>query len=195
MSNKDEGQRPLEHAVFLLLDRLQDAANLEGRSAAIESLLAIADFLSVISGPGEHSHQRPINELTSALISLDDGKVLPLLKPARRAGNPPNPIALESAKGAAAFVVRRLCDAGMDAGDAYGKVAVVCRQAGLRGRAGGMTARTVRGWAEAIQKDVHCRTRAERQYASLMSALPVLHGPVEPGKLLDSLRRFLGGKR
>lgn len=192
------GENPLEISVFELQDKLRVASRIEGRPATIDALLAVTGFLSVISGPGERLHQRPLNELISALISLDDGKVLPLLKPVSRSGGSRNSVAKESAKGVAVFAVRRLCDAGLAEYDAYEKVAAVCRKAGmLPGRTGArdqkseMTARTVRGWCAAISADVGCHTRAGRQYASLMGPLPILRGNVTPDVLLERLRHFL----
>jgi hypothetical protein len=75
------GTSPLERAILSLQDKLRAASLLDGRPAAIEALLAITDFLSVISGPGELELQQPINSLISALISLGDRKVVPLLEP------------------------------------------------------------------------------------------------------------------
>jgi hypothetical protein len=190
------GANPLEIHVFELQDKLRVASRIEGRPAAIDALLAVAEFLSVISGPGERLHQRPINELVSALISLDDGKVLPLLEPMSRPGGAKNSVAKESAKGMAVFAVRRLCDAGLAVDDAYEKVAAVCRQAGIcPGRKGAtyqrseMTNRTVRKWDSDISADVGCRTRAGMQFESLMSV--PLRGTVTPDVLLERLRRFL----
>jgi hypothetical protein len=192
------GANPLEITVFELQDKLRVASRLEGRPAAIDALLAVTEFLSAISGPGEHSRRRPLNELVSALISLDDGKVLPLLEPVRRPGNPRNSVAKESAKAMAVFMVRRLCDAGLDANGAYEKVALVCRKSGIcPGRKGAMhqtsemTARTVRKWDSDISADVGCHTRAGRQFKQLVSGMSALRGPEMPDALLEALRRFL----
>jgi hypothetical protein len=197
MLNEAGGASPLEQAVFSLQDKLQEASLLEGRPGAIDALFAVAEFLSVISSRGDLQHQRPINELISALISLDDGKVLPLLEPISRRGGSRNSVAKESAKGFAIFVVRRMCDAGLAVDDAFEKVAAVCRQAGIcPGRKGAtyqkseMTNRTVRKWDSDISADVGCRTRAGVQFNSLMS-VPLLGGPAAPDVLLGRLRRFL----
>jgi hypothetical protein len=186
---------PLEQAVFDLQNKLWVASRSEGRPATIDALLAVTEFLSVISGPGERLHQRPFNELISALRSLNDGAVLPLLEPVRRSGRPRNSAAMDYAKALAVFITRRLCDSGMNSNDAYGRVALVCRQAGLRPsrRSGGqkleMTARTVREWCAAISADVGCRTRVGQNFASLMSPCP--RGPVAPDELLAKLGSFL----
>jgi hypothetical protein len=196
----DEAGRasPLEQAVFDLQDKLREAACLEGRPAAIDALLAVVEFLSVISGSGECLLQRPINELVSALTSLNDGKVLPLLEPVRRPGSPRNSVAKEGAKAIAAYVVKRLCETGVDANEAYERVALVCRKAGVRpGRKGAanqkgeMTARTVREWCEAISADVGCYSRAGRHFRLLSRIAPFLHGTTTPDALLARLRRFL----
>jgi hypothetical protein len=198
MLNEAEGATPLEQAVFCLQDKLQEASLLEGRSGAIEALLAVSEFLSAISGREELLHQRPLNELVSALSSLNDGKVLPLLEPVRRSGRPRNSVAKEGAKAIAAYVVKRLCETGLDANEAYERVALVCRKAGVRpGRKGSgnqkgeMTARTVREWCEAISADVGCYSRAGRHFRLLMSVMPFLHGTTTPDAILARLRRFL----
>jgi hypothetical protein len=198
MLNEAGGATPLERAVFCLQDKLQEASLLEGRDAAIEALSAIMEFLSTISGPDELQHQRPINALLSALMSLNDGKVLPLLEPVRRSGRSRNSVAQEGAKATAVFVVKRLCEIGMDVNEAYEKVALVCRKAGVRpGRKGAanqkgeMTARTVREWCEAISADVGCYSRAGRHFRLLSRIAPFLHGNTTPDALLEALRRYL----
>jgi hypothetical protein len=107
MLNEAGGATLLERAVFCLQDKLQEASLLEGRDAAIEALSAIMEFLSTISGPDELQHQRPINALLSALMSLNDGKVLPLLDPVCWPGQSKNSVAQEGAKAMAVFVVKR----------------------------------------------------------------------------------------
>jgi len=199
MRDEAEGASPLEQAVFSLQDKLQEASLLEGRPGAIDALFAVAEFLSVISSRGDLQHQRPINELISALISLDDGKVLPMLKPVHLPGQSKNSVAKESAKAMVVFVVKRLTGMGLDRNSAYKKVARVCRQAGVSpGRKGGknqigteMTARTVRGWCDDISADVGCHSRAGRHFSLLSEASPLLHGSTTPDALLEQLRRFL----
>jgi len=199
MLNEAGGATPLERAVFCLQDKLQEASLLEGRDAAIEALLAVTEFLSEIAGPGELLHQRPINDLLSSLISLNDGKVSPLLKPVSRSGRPRNSVAKEGAKATAVFVVKRLAGMGLDPNLAYERVARVCRQAGVSpGRKGGknqigteMTARTVRKWCDDISADVGCHSRAGRHFYLLSEASPLLHGSTTPDALLERLHRYL----
>src|ERR1700730_7736059 len=194
------GASPIEITVFELQDKLRVASSIEGRPATIKALFAVTEFLSAISGPDELPHQRPFSALISALMSLNDGKVLPLLKPVSRRGGLRNSVAKESAKGMAVFAVRRMCDAGVAVDDAYEKVAAVCRQAGIfPGRKGAphqtseMTSRTVRKWDSDISDDVGCHTRAGMQFKELMSGLPLLAAPVTPDALLERLRRYLAG--
>jgi hypothetical protein len=185
---------PLEQ----LQEKLREASRLEGRSSAVEALLAVSEFLFAISGREELLHRRPLNELVSALISLNDGKVLPLLEPVRRSGRPRNSVAKEGAKAIAAYVVKRLCETGLDANEAYERVALVCRKAGVRpGRKGSgnqkgeMTTRTVQERCEAISADVGCYSRAGRHFRLLSGIAPFLHGTTTPDALLARLRRFL----
>lgn len=198
MLNEAGGATPLERAVFCLQDKLQEASLLEGRDAAIEALSAIMEFLSTISGPAELQHQRPINALLSALMSLNDGKVLPLLDSVCWPGQSRNSVAQEGAKATAVFVVKRLCEIGMDVNEAYEKVALVCRQTGVRparkgatDQKGEMTARTVRGWCEVISADAGYHSRAGLHFSLLSEGEPLLRGGTTPDALLEQLRRFL----
>jgi hypothetical protein len=198
MLDEAGGATPLERAVFYLQDKLQEASLLEGRPGAIEALLAVVEFLSSISSPGDLQHQQSINSLISALMSLDDGEVLPLLKPARHPGRPRNSVAKEHAKAKVVWVVKRLCETGMDTNEAYKRVALVCRRAGMNpGRRGARnqkdetTARTVRGWHEAISADVRYHSRAGRQFWIISNLNPPLRVNNSPDALLKGLRRFL----
>src|SRR3984893_392654 len=194
MLDKAGGVFPLEQAVFFLKDNLQEACLLEGRQAAIESLLAVMEFLSVISDKDETQHQRSLNELVSALKSLDDGGVVPLLRPVKIGHRAINSLALEGAKATAVFIAMRLIDMGLVPDVAYGKVATVCRKAGIRpGRSGAahqrpeVTARTVCGWREAIDADIGKSSRAGRQFSKLSAALPHFKGITPPDDLLGRL--------
>jgi hypothetical protein len=197
----DEAGRasPLEQAVFDLQDKLREAACLEGRPGAIDALLAVMEFLSLISAPGELLHLRPISALVSALMSLNDGEVLPLLEPVRRSGRARNSVAKEGAKAMAVFVVKRLAGMGLDPNLACERVARVCRQAGVRpGRKGGenqigteTTARTVRKWCDDISADVGCHSRAGRHFRLMSGVEPFLHGNTTRDALLEALRRYL----
>jgi hypothetical protein len=198
MLDKAGGASPLEQAVFSFQDKLQKAARLEGRPAAIEALQAIVEFLSAISGPGELQHQWPVNSLVSALISLDDGRAVPLLRPAKIGHRAINSVAMEGAKATAVFIAMRLIGMGLDPDVADEKVAVVCRKAGiLPGRSGAthqrleVTARTVRGWREVIEEDVGKHSRAGRHFALLSGASQHLKGTTMPDDLLERLRRYL----
>lgn len=203
MADEAGGVTPLERAVFSLQDKLQEASLLEGRPGAIAALLAIAEFLSSISSPGDLRHQQSINSLISALMSLDDGGVLPLLKPAHRSGRSRNSIAKESHIGLAAAIVKRLCESGLAFDKAYAKVALVCRKAGMKagrkgapGQTGEVTARTVRGWCEGIEADVGRHSRAAKIFDLHMSMAGHLAAQdAEPEiacrELLENLHRYL----
>jgi hypothetical protein len=187
---------PLEQAIFRFQGKLKDVTQLKGRPAAIEALLVVSEFLSVISAPNEFPYQRPFNSLTSALKALDDGEVQPLLQPTRRSGRSPDSLAKAYVKALAVRITQRLCKAGMDKDEAYEKVALVYRKCGIRpGRKGSdkpceMTARTVRSWSEKVANDVGCRTRLGQFYREI-SCFQALERATSPAVLLERLRRYL----
>jgi hypothetical protein len=114
LRTKQLGSWPLETEVFSLQGNLEKASLLEGRPGAIEALLAFSEFLSHISSPADLHHQRHINSLISALMSLDEGGVHPLLRPEKLPGQARSPLANASRKASAAFVANRLVGIGLD---------------------------------------------------------------------------------
>ena len=114
----------------------------------------------------------PLIVLFNALMSLDDGRVLPVLKPAKKTGRPRASAFRKSSIGAAAFTVKRLTETGMQAPAARSAVARTLRAVGVkpaRGRAGAITERTVLGWCEEVSADVGRRGEAAQTYDLLMA--------------------------
>src|SRR5262249_2719790 len=122
--------------------------------------------------------------LLNALVSLEDGQVLQLLKPRKRQrgeGSAPASTAKARAVAAAVLAVHRLCETGMKRGEAYERVAKVCREVGLkRSRSGKggpgqgleVTARTVRGWREEAAADVGRHSVTAQTFDLLQSQTP-----------------------
>jgi hypothetical protein len=198
MSNEARGAPLLERAVFCLQDKFQEASLLEGRPSAIEALLAVVEFLSRISDPDDLRNQRPINSLISALVSLDDGVVLPMLKPAGPPGGSRNSISKEYSKALAVHTFDRLREIGVDQHEAYEQVADACRKAGMnagrkgaRNQSDGITDRTVRGWHETISADAGRHSRSGRYYCMISSLAQPLPSGTKPGAVLESLQRSL----
>jgi hypothetical protein len=139
---------------LLAANRLFEKGNNGGRLGAIEALNAVCEFLHGV--PGTHEHRQPIAALLNALVSLDEGNVLPLLAPAKRRGRHPASVARNCAKGMAVATAARLQEAGMEAGVSYRLVAKICREAGFapgRGRKPHATERTLLGWKKEIEAD------------------------------------------
>jgi hypothetical protein len=194
-------------AIYSLLDKVREANRLyrEGeilqREATIDVLLAAEEFLLLVTDRSDH--QQPItfhfDALLNALMSLDKGEVLPVLKPRRRPGSPRDSAGKGVVKGMAAHVIERLVAAGLNLDEAYEKVAGVLRQAGITpGRKGARdqrtetTARTVRGWCERIAADVGRERLSARQFDSMTACYAA--GGTKPeyvGALLETLLRFL----
>jgi hypothetical protein len=196
----------MNDAVAFFLNRLLEANHLfvegkdAGRSGAIAALVAVTDFLSFF--PGTTDHQQPFGQIISALLSLDDGKVLPLLERRRRSGRHYDSAAKEIDKAMVAITVKRLCDTGLDVNEAYEKVAFVCCEAGMRpGRKGAdsqkteTTARTVQGWCTIIKEDVGHHSVAARAFDRMEQLPPPSAGNGGPEAvrlaLLGELRRSL----
>ena len=170
-----------EEALVFLFEGLREAYRLfeEGKDAArlgvIEALNVVIKFLSFFDGTIDH--RQPLVSLINALASLEEGNVLPLLKPHPRPGRRPASPARESDKALAAGTVHRLCETGLDIKEACEKVAKVCREAGIKpGRKGAkdsrgqepeITGRTVRGWCEKIAEDVGHHLQAAQTFDRL----------------------------
>jgi hypothetical protein len=135
----------------------------------------------------------PLGELVDALMSLDDGLVVPLLKPAQRpnGGRVRAPAFRDCDKGTAAFTVTKLIATGVPRDEAWEKVAQVFRKAGVKPDRGSkpITARTVRGWCEQVEADVRRRGQAAQTFDLEMqeNATAILSADA----LLDKLRNIL----
>jgi hypothetical protein len=162
-----------------LLSGLQRAASqfIEGKDAgrrgAAEALNAVMEFLSSVDGA--NSCRWPFAGLGTALESLEDGNVLPLLRPRPRSGGLPASTIMHGAKALAVMTVVQLCETGLDRREAFEKVAKVCREVGVKpgrkgakdsqGQAPEITERTVRGWYEKIAEDVGRRSQAAQFFS------------------------------
>jgi hypothetical protein len=173
-----------------------------GRLGVIAAVSTAIEFLSFFERTTDL--RQPLIALLSAVMSLDDGNVPPLLKPRPRSGGLPASRARESDKALAAGTVHRLCQTGLAKNEAYKKVAKVCREAGLKpGRKGAkdsrgqereITDRTVRGWYEKIAEDRH--SQAAQTFDRLRQSQPNLAQAIKSDGteavrrgLLESLRR------
>jgi hypothetical protein len=134
-----------------------------GRRGVIEALNVVTQFLKFVESTTDHC--QPLTALSNALLSLEEGDVLPLLKPAEgRPGRRPASAASESDKAMAVVTAESLLETGITKKEADNRVAGVCREAGIKpGRKGAkdsqgqepeVTARTVRSWREKIAEDV-----------------------------------------
>jgi hypothetical protein len=142
----------------------------------------------------------PLGALEDALMSLDDGLVVPLLKPAKppRRGRVRASAFRACDKGTAAFTVTKLVATGVPKDVALEKVAQVFRKAGVTTNHGPMptmatereiTARTIRGWCEKVNADVRRRGQAAQTF-DLEMTMTAATPPSAPC-LLDKLRNIL----
>lgn len=148
-----------------------------GRPGVIEALKVVTQFLKFFECTTDQS--QPLVALLSAVMSLDDGNVPPLLKPARRprGGRSPDSAGRRSCQGLVAATVNRLCETRLDINEACEKVAKVCREAGIKpGRKGAKNSQgqepeimgsTVRGWCEKIVEDVGRHSQAAQTFDRL----------------------------
>jgi len=137
--------------------KLFEAGDSAGREGAIHALETVLKFLSRFQPILDEGLNAPLAGLSNALLSLDDGTVLALLKPVQPRGRSRASAFRDSLKGAAAFTVDRLCATGRTAPDAHADVAQVLRDAGVtaaRGRFPAITSRTVRGWCQEVAADI-----------------------------------------
>jgi hypothetical protein len=169
--------RLLNEALAYLFQELDKANALyqsnanAGREGVIHSVETVLKFLSVFAPVISSRLHAPLAVLFDALMNLDSGTVLPLLKPAKKTGRARASALRSSLIGAAAFTVRRLTETGMKAPAAYKAVARCLRDAGIkpaRGRAGTLTERTIRGWCEEVNTDVGRQGEASQTYDLLI---------------------------
>jgi hypothetical protein len=204
--------KSIDEALGSLFANLEEANRLfvagkdAGRNGAIEALNAVVQFLLFFDGT-THLRQ-PLTALINALVSLNDGQVLPLLERQRRSGRSPASAARENDMATAAFIVHRLCQTGVEPNEAYERVAKVCREAGVKparkgtknspGQEAEVTGRTVRYWCDKIKADIGCRSPAAQTFKRLtQSQTRGAHAirQATPNALLDSLGRSLAQMR
>jgi hypothetical protein len=150
--------------------RLFEAGDNAGREGVIHALENLLKFLSRFQPVLDEGLNAPLGSLLSALLSLDDGRVLSLLKPVLARGRSRASAIRDSLKGAAAFTVMRLRAAGRTAPDARKDVAHVFHNAGVkaaRGQYPKITSRTVRGWCEEVAADVGRHGQAAQTFELL----------------------------
>jgi hypothetical protein len=194
-----------EDPLGFLFKGLQEANRLfvegkdAGRVGVIEALNTVVQFLLVFEGTT--NLRQPLLALLNALVSLNEGQVLPLLEPQSRSGRAPASAARANDMAMAALIVHRLHEAGFEMNEAYKQVAQVFRDAGVksaRGQNPQVTARTVRGWCEKIAEDVGCQSEAAKAFERLKQSKTrgaIAIRQATPQALLDSLRRSLAEMR
>jgi hypothetical protein len=143
-----------------------------GREGIVHSVETVIKFLSVFAPVIAARLHAPLGVLFDALMSLDDGMVSLLLKPAKRAGRARASALRKALIGAAVFTVERFKETGMEVPPAHKTVASILKAEGVklaRGRAGTMTARTIRGWCAEVSADVGRHGVAAQTYDRLIS--------------------------
>jgi hypothetical protein len=141
-----------------------------GREGVIHSVETAVKFLSLFAPVISSVLHAPLGVLLDALMSLDDGRVLPVLKPAKKTGRSRASALRMSLIGGAAFTVKRLTETGMQAPAARKAVADTLRAVGVKPARGGViTAQTVRGWCAEVSADVGRRSEAAKTYDLLMA--------------------------
>ena len=170
--------RRLNEALAYLFQELSRAKALHqsgakaGREGVIHSVETIVNFLSIFASVISSRLHVPLGVLFDALMNLDDGKVLPLLKPAKKTGRARASAMRGSLVGGAAFTVKRLADTGMHIRDAEKTVARVLNNLGVksaRGRTRTITGRTIRGWCEEVSADLGRDGEAAQTFDLLMN--------------------------
>src|SRR5262249_15200652 len=142
-----------------------------GREGVIHSVETTINFLSLFAAVISSSLHAPLGALHDALMSLNDGRVLPLLDPAKKTGRPRASAMRASLIGLVAFTVMRLTETGMQATAAHTTVARELEKAGIKPARGArmITARTIRGWCEEVRSDVGRHGGASQTYNHLIA--------------------------
>jgi hypothetical protein len=194
-SSSSEDVAALNAAFDFLYGGLRDAKKLfdtgdkGSREGAIHALEILLKFLSRFQPVLDQGLNAPLIALFNALLSLNDGNVLPMLKPVPPRGRSRASGIRDSLRGAAAFTVTRLCATGRSAPDAHADVA-----------------RTVRGWCEEVAADIGRCGEAAQTFDLLEKQCPVVEG-AEPADIegaeradirrayLDSLKNLINNLR
>jgi hypothetical protein len=156
------------HQATLLYRSNPDA----GREGVIHSVETVLKFLSVFAPVISSGLHAPLAVLFDALMNLDEGSVLPLLRPRRKSGRSRANAMRGSLIGAVAFTVKRLTETGLNAPAARIAVARCLKGTGVkpaRGRAGAITERTIGGWCEQVSADVGRHGEAAQTYDYLIA--------------------------
>jgi hypothetical protein len=190
----------LNEALAYIFHELRTAITLHqsnanaGREGVIHSVETTINFFSLFAPVILSSLHSPLAVLHDALMNLDDGRVLPLLKPSKKTGRPRASAMRGALIGAAAFTVKRLTETGMQAATAHKVVAHKLKSMAVRagrGRAGTMTARTIRGWCEEVNADVGRRGEAAQTYDHLISDPRGRNNKLTPVQARSALLRRL----
>jgi hypothetical protein len=175
---KPSDLRRLNEALAYLFDELGKAKELHrsdanaGREGVIHSVETMLKFLSLFGPVISSSLHAPLAVLFDALMNLDDGRASPLLKPAKKTGRSRASAMRASLIGGVVFTVKRLTETGMSVPAANKTVAHTLRAEGVkpaRGRAGTITARTIRAWCEEVSADVGRHGEAAQTYDGLIN--------------------------
>jgi hypothetical protein len=137
-----------------------------GRIGAFTALAATWMFILAFKATSKEPLFAPIVMLQNALAALDQGLVLPIVKPIRRRGRARSDEAYASLKGHAAATVKILLQTGLDHQQACRRVATQLARLGVRPERGSgtVTATTVRNWCVEVSRDVHRRRTAAQAY-------------------------------
>jgi hypothetical protein len=143
----------------------------DGRVGARTALTATWMFILAFKATSKEPLYAPIVMLQNALKALDDGLVLPIVKPIRRRGRARSSDAYASLKGHAAATVKMLMQTGLARHQACGRVASQLVRLGIRPERGSgtVTANTVRHWCDEVSSDVGRHGTAARAYDYFIS--------------------------
>jgi hypothetical protein len=168
----------LNEGLAFLFQELANAGDLHqsdteaGREGVIHSVETVVNFLSLFAPVISSRLHAPLGALFDALMTLDDGKVLPLLKPEKKSGRARASALRGSLIGAVAFTVKRLTETGMHVPAAHQAVANALKRQGVkpaRGRAAAMSTRTIRTWCEQVARDFGRHGEAPQTYDRLIN--------------------------
>jgi hypothetical protein len=150
--------------------RLFETRDDAGRGGVIHAVEGAMNFLARLAPIDEEGLHATLMVLHNALLSLDDGKALPLLTPSKLGrGRKPDSAMRDSLKDAVIFTVDRLATTGCSQRQAIKHVVGALRKEGITSAHGPVKPRTVREWKEAIQADVGRHGEAAQTYDGLMA--------------------------
>ena len=163
----------LNEALAFLLQELVKATELyqsdanAGREGVIHSVETAVKFFSMFAPVISSSLYAPLVGLFDALVILDDGRVLPVLKPAEKTGATPASAARASLIGAAVFTAKRLTETGMQAPAAHEAVARKLEIGELRQHAASRKSDNCTNYSRMVRGGQRGRWAAWRGRASL----------------------------